>query len=41
MEDKYRKFYHDTLIDDKDKVRYGFEIDDNTRSKILKLKMDI
>ena len=41
MENKYRWFYHDIEIDDRDKVRYGFEIDDNTRNKVLKLKMDI
>lgn len=41
MYSKYRKFYHDIEIDDKDKVRYGFEIDDDIRKKVLKLKMDI
>ena len=41
MYNKYRKFYHDIDINDKDKVRYGFKIDDETRNKVLKLKMNI
>lgn len=41
MYNKYRKFYHDIEIDDKDKVRYGFGINDEIREKILKRKMDI
>lgn len=41
MYDKYIKFYHDLPLNDKEKVRYGFNINEETREKVLNLKMDI
>ena len=41
MYGKYKKFYHDTKLSEKEKVRYGFGIDEDTRRKVLSLKMDI
>lgn len=36
MYDKYKKFYGNVDISDEDRVRYGFNINDNIRQKIFK-----
>ncbi len=38
MHDKYKKFYKKINIDEKEKVRYGFNISEDTRKKVLKLQ---
>lgn len=38
MHDKYKKFYKEIDIEEKEKVRYGFNISEDTRKRVLQLK---
>lgn len=41
MYDKYKKFNYNLLLDEKENVRYGLKITEETRKKVLSLKMEI
>ena len=36
MYDKYKKFYNDLDLSNKDKIRYGLKVDEDVRKLLLK-----